>query len=304
MCEETIHNCFGNCNSPTETISAPSGDYFVYVKYYSATYNLICQIDGVYTVGGGGCIDNDNDGICLAQDCDDNNPNLPTTVGSPCNDGNANTINDVIQSDGCTCQGSFTNTPDCADVSISTAAGAILVGGIDGAPVTSVQVFNASWITVFSCFADCDSPTQTINVPGGDYIVYVKYYSDTYQLICQADGIYSVPVAITADNEVPPILETQKSVNKSPFAQKYGLFDVFPNPAQDQLFIDFSAFDGESIQLYMIDAKGAFAIEPLNLIASETHQELDISQVPTGIYQLMIRTSTGQSSTQRVVVLH
>ena len=44
------------------------------------------------------CIDNDNDGVCVDDDCDDNDPALPTTPGSICNNGAG-----TIQADGCTC---------------------------------------------------------------------------------------------------------------------------------------------------------------------------------------------------------
>ncbi len=57
--------------------------------------------------------DSDNDGICNNQDCQPFNPSFPATPGTPCNDGNPNTSNDVIQGDGCSCAGS-TNDP-CAN---------------------------------------------------------------------------------------------------------------------------------------------------------------------------------------------
>ena len=51
--------------------------------------------------------DNDNDGICAQDDCNDSDPSIGArqTPGTSCNDGNSNTINDVILGDGCTCQG-------------------------------------------------------------------------------------------------------------------------------------------------------------------------------------------------------
>lgn len=49
--------------------------------------------------------DADNDGVCASEDCDDNDPSLPLPEGTACDDGDAFTDNDVIQSDGCTCQG-------------------------------------------------------------------------------------------------------------------------------------------------------------------------------------------------------
>ena len=54
-----------------------------------------------------GCTDNDNDGICEEDDCDDNDPNFPMIPGTSCDDGNALTSNDIILTDGCTCQGTI-----------------------------------------------------------------------------------------------------------------------------------------------------------------------------------------------------
>ncbi len=58
------------------------------------------------------CTDADNDGVCADQDCNDNNANLPASPGTRCNDANANTTNDVILADGCTCRGTI---PACTD---------------------------------------------------------------------------------------------------------------------------------------------------------------------------------------------
>ncbi len=51
--------------------------------------------------------DADNDGICASEDCDDTDPNLPLPVGTLCDDGNVFTSNDVILSDGCSCEGEY-----------------------------------------------------------------------------------------------------------------------------------------------------------------------------------------------------
>ncbi len=57
-------------------------------------------------------IDNDNDGFNSDVDCNDNNPAIGArqTPGTACNDGNANTTNDVILADGCSCAGILINT--------------------------------------------------------------------------------------------------------------------------------------------------------------------------------------------------
>ncbi len=51
------------------------------------------------------CTDGDGDLICADEDCDDNNPNIPATPGTACNDNNPQTTNDLILPDGCTCAG-------------------------------------------------------------------------------------------------------------------------------------------------------------------------------------------------------
>ena len=51
--------------------------------------------------------DNDGDGLCADLDCDDNDPNVTTQPGDPCNDGNPNTIGETIQAD-CSCGGGVT----------------------------------------------------------------------------------------------------------------------------------------------------------------------------------------------------
>ncbi len=54
------------------------------------------------------CTDDDGDGICVEDDCNDNDSSIPAAPGTPCDDGNAQTTNDVIQGDECTCQGEIT----------------------------------------------------------------------------------------------------------------------------------------------------------------------------------------------------
>ena len=64
--------------------------------------------------------DSDGDGVCANDDCDDSDPNVGAaqTPGTTCDDGNANTIDDVIQADGCTCSG--TSIGGCTYVTIDS----------------------------------------------------------------------------------------------------------------------------------------------------------------------------------------
>ncbi|MFK7773361.1 MAG: hypothetical protein AB8F94_14530, partial [Saprospiraceae bacterium] len=50
--------------------------------------------------------DSDNDGVCDNDDCQPNNPNVPATVGSSCDDNNPCTDNDVYVTE-CNCEGTL-----------------------------------------------------------------------------------------------------------------------------------------------------------------------------------------------------
>lgn len=116
----TVYSCYANCSGATVSVNVPAGTYYVYAGYVGSNYSLICETNKTVTVPGGDpCAnqggDSDGDGVCNNQDCAPNDPALPKPAGTACNDGNANTTNDVIQADGCTCAGTPVNNP-CANL--------------------------------------------------------------------------------------------------------------------------------------------------------------------------------------------
>ncbi|MCB0561948.1 MAG: right-handed parallel beta-helix repeat-containing protein, partial [Phaeodactylibacter sp.] len=51
--------------------------------------------------------DADGDGVCADIDCDDNNPNITTSIGQACDDGDNTTVNDALDAN-CNCTGTPT----------------------------------------------------------------------------------------------------------------------------------------------------------------------------------------------------
>jgi len=92
------------------------------------------------------------------------------------------------------CNGGGNGTPDCANISITPGNGSITVGGLGGAPVVSVQIFNSVWQQLHNCFANCGNSTATYAVPAGSYYVYVKYYTANYQQVCEVNQTVNVAV--------------------------------------------------------------------------------------------------------------
>lgn len=84
--------------NPTFAISL-GGYYIVAATDVNGCVGVDLVYVSVYT-------DGDGDGLCAEDgDCNDADPFLPAAPNTPCNDNNDNTINDVIQADGCTCTG-------------------------------------------------------------------------------------------------------------------------------------------------------------------------------------------------------
>jgi hypothetical protein len=86
---------------------------------------------------------------------------------------------------------------NCDNVTAVAGNGTITVGGVT-APITSVQVFNASWNTVFNQYYTNQPGTVTVpSLPAGVYYVKVDYYTAAWSPICQKQLTVTVTGAPT-----------------------------------------------------------------------------------------------------------
>ena len=233
--------------------------------------------------------DSDNDGVCDNQDCQPNNPNFPATPGTACNDGNPNTINDVVGADGCSCAGTpNTGEPDCANIGISVQNGKIVVTGLDGAPISSVQIFNQAWQTQFQCFADCGAMYMQA-FPVGTYYVYVKYFGANYQQIC---AVNETVVITPGGNVCTADAGTVTPDQASPIFLQNGLATISAStataptvPAGSQLVYVLTRGDDLVIKMlsstpsFTVNTPATYRIHPLVYDPNT----LDLSQVQTGV---------------------
>ena len=126
-----------------------------------------------------GTEDADGDGICNGEDCNDNNPTLPSTPDGPCDDGNPNTINDKIGEDGCTCVGTPIDggSANCTTLTFTPSNNQITLSTLT--PHSKVEIIgkNTNWQVQTICDGDC-METQTIpNLMAGEYTVKVNLSS-------------------------------------------------------------------------------------------------------------------------------
>ncbi|MEM6317659.1 MAG: hypothetical protein AAF960_08310 [Bacteroidota bacterium] len=117
-------------------------------------------------------IDLDNDGVCAALDCDDNDPNFPKPVGAPCNDNNSQTENDQIQADGCTCAGNLGTTANCESLTFTVQGSTIRIDNLTAKHERIEFIgLETNGQTTFICDGNC-LETQYIDglIPGNKII--------------------------------------------------------------------------------------------------------------------------------------
>ena len=171
-----VLHCTGNCTNPAVISGLAAGTYTVKVNMQLSSGGFCYREENVtVTSGGGGCTDNDNDGVCANTDCNDNDANL-TTVGADCDDGNPNTIGDVVQSN-CTCSGtSSSGNGDCSGLTFSGGSGQITVGGFTAGAAGLIEYIgaNTGWSNVLHCTGNCTNPAIISGLAAGTYTVKVN----------------------------------------------------------------------------------------------------------------------------------
>ena len=156
-----------------------AGTYDVYTRWGNG--QCPSDLGSVTLTSSGG--DSDGDGVCDADDCRPNNPNI-SSPGDACNDGNANTNNDVIQGD-CSCAG--TPVVSGCDATYSVNGRTITINEI-AAPITLVKIIDANWNTIYECSpwagAGCGSSVSYTVPTCGSYQVQIQTYQDWSTPIC------------------------------------------------------------------------------------------------------------------------
>ena len=283
--EETTYTTIWECNTwaipcnTTELVAnLTTGNYIISLNTYDAGWNSICNIYELVTVSSGpGCTDTDSDGTCDIDDCAPNNANLPATPGTACNDFDANTSNDVILSDGCTCEGSSTTS---CNATYTVNGNAITFSNIND-PVNSIKIVNLDYTTYWECntwLTGCNA-TQTIdNIPNGNYYISLNTYDASWNVICNIFEIVSI------NNALPRIQPFDHTTAKLEF-------DIYPNPFDDILSVKFEDNLEKEIQYEIFSAHGIKLMErQLNLESGQQQFHIQTNHLQSGYYLLRIKS--------------
>ena len=279
---QQVFECSFDCSNPT-VITVLSGSYHLKIDAFDNNFTYICKIDQDLEIGGGPCVDNDNDGICAPEDCDDNNPNFPATPGTACDDNNPATSNDQIQGDGCTCQGT-PETADCA--TIITTVDDITI--FTTQPNNIIQIFDANWEFLFECFGDCPNPVVLENVTEQVHHIKVDEYDANWNFVCKVRAdVFPGAGAVLRDQEFEPITK----------------LDLFPNPTRGQFTLSTESLPSSAGLVRIYNATGQVIQErKIENFTQEAFLRFDLSSASSGLYYVVLQLPSGKILTERVVV--
>ena len=303
----TVAICDGDCSDPVIINDLESGEYFVKLNVFGND-NTYCytQVSTTVTQGGSGpgpCTDLDNDGVCAAADCNDQNDNLPATPGAPCNDGNASTSNDVIQADGCTCEGETSGgggsgTGDCEEISVTATGNDISVTGLS-APIEVVKLYRVlgGWNLVDQCIASCGDQQNFGNLDVGNYIVEVQLYDASWGAICNEQ----FNVAITSSLTDPSATSIRLNPTEVTDIAASKTFSLYPNPAQQSFWLNLNAWESQTLKVTIINHLS----QPIFQQQIQHHQgqaqEIILPSIKNGIYFIQI-TNGIDTATEKLSV--
>ena len=265
--------------------------------------------------------------MCIRDSCNDNNVNLPTTPGTSCNDNNSNTSNDVILSDGCTCQGTTvadntggssteedstgesnaeedsteqSNTGTCSDINISTSANTISIIGLT-APIEIMKIYrvNNGWQLESECAANCGMEQIIANLTPGTYVVEVQFFTASWSSICSEQQTIVVSGIDSEGSSTPSFLIGNGStLNQHTKPVK---FDLYPNPAQEKIWLNLSNWEEEVLGLKIINHLAQEVVQ-----YSINHQEgivhpIEVPSLVNGLHFVQISNGT-QTLTKKLFI--
>ena len=198
--------------------------------------------------------------------------------------------------------------------------GVVTINGTGTSGINSVKVLDGddpSLSEVFACGTylamQCTDPIEvTLPNPNGNYILAIICdEGNHYDYI--SDGCVPAPLVRQDENDevvgssrVSEIsVESEEEFDRTRLATEseyLGQFEVFPNPANNEVFVGLNVFAGRAAQISIMNTLGQL-LEVRNIDALPQGKiRMDLSNLTTGVYFIRMEVEGEQEMTKRLVV--
>ncbi len=145
--------------------------------------------------------------------------------------------------------------------------------------------------------ANFAAPLATLNLDGIAMVVLASGFLDPAQ---NSDGPAFGLLAVLPDGTALMLTNTTGIEDPEPGV---ALFSVFPNPVNSLVNVRFELKEEDQVFIELTDMSGRIYYRnlPGSLPAGKHQEQLDIEQVPSGVYVLSVKTKNG-TATRKVVV--
>ena len=181
------------------------------------------------------------------------------------------------------CDGGNTggNTIQCGEISINYNGNSIAMNGQSGVNYNyKIHDLNNGWAEVFSCTYQCGSSQTANNLPNGRYLV--KIFNESWALVCEQE----INLGAGSRNRTVS-LET---------------FTVYPNPAQEELYIDLKEFIGAQGEVAISNIYGQIVHQQTVESVSGDALRLSLTNFVNGVYFVHMKMPNRQLRSEKFLV--
>ncbi len=248
-----ILDCNDNCSSQETISNLGAGRYFVNIKQYDDSYQLICSLEENVDISGG------------------SNPTpTPTPTPTPQPSGD----------------------PTCSDIEVRITRNSMIIEGLTAA-IENVQVFDENYSRIFVCSNNCDDRQVIDGLTPQEYHVNIQFFTSSWSSICveDIDIVYS---GLDAPSEERRSKTSTLTTSKE--------MTVYPNPVQNQLYLNVGNQKGTPLQVELFNTLGQGYIQQTIALDGDREQAIDVSNLAKGIYFLKVSQEKEIIFAQKVVV--
>lgn len=179
------------------------------------------------------------------------------------------------------CEGGGSNTISCGEITITSGTGTISMSGQSGKNYFfKIHDLNNNWVEAFNCSYNCGSFQSANNLSNGRYLVRV--YNSSWNLICEQE----INLGASSRSRLTQ-LET---------------FTVYPNPAQEELYIDLKEFIGAQGEVVISNIYGKIMHQQTVESVSGDALRLSLSNFVNGVYYVQIKMPNRQLRSEKFLV--